>query len=584
MSNTKKGSTVDSTTDQQMYNNRKGIREAFKEVFFDKKGDVLVLVHSAKNLQLKSKFGRTEPFVKVSIGTKSMYAMNEESPVPVEKIDNPKWRKKLIFKNISPHHFHLPFRKSPSPEQLNMIIKVYDRDSDKIDHKLGEFQIPLKSLKRGSLQIKWYELETGGSIKIGVQPLNFGEIVWPEDKDTNLEEIISKNHDDTANGGERIAPPCIKQIKDSETLKTKLDIPRIKKKGASVLKQYESKNLKRSSPALAAGSFGTVYKGKVDDIKEVVIIKDILMTNLNAVQEWKKEIEMLGYNKKNKYVVRIYGYCFSEKKLSIVMEFMSKGSLYELLYERNEMDHFSIIQRLRMCRHCVRALCYVHACGIMHRDIKSPNILVSSDFSCKLGDFGCAKFLASSVMEKPPTLQRKHTANVGSPLWMCAEMKTSEYDFPIDVYSMGLVLYEILEGTLPGWNKTNKIAVLPDIFLGCEIIEPCLNQDPKKRPTAYDLLAALDGWLNNILQELYSSMGTEFDSMVNQSTAPLDLKSSPPSEPEYELKVGDDLARLYNFMLVADNRTSNRLLRQLGDLSPTKLEQRRLGRVNSESI
>jgi len=85
---------------------------------------------------------------------------------------------------------------------------------------------------------------------------------------------------------------------------------------------------------------------------------------------------------KNPYLVKIYGYIRTRKMLGIVLEYMEKGSLFDLLHKRKE--RLSQLQRVRMGRHCALGLAYLHTKNVIHRDIKSMNILVSNDYKCKI--------------------------------------------------------------------------------------------------------------------------------------------------------------------------------------------------------
>jgi serine/threonine protein kinase len=78
-------------------------------------------------------------------------------------------------------------------------------------------------------------------------------------------------------------------------------------------------------------------------------------------------------------VVDVLGYCASGKILTIVMELMDNGSLYNVLHVRH--DPLSLLQRMRMARHCALGLAHLHSKGVLHRDIKSMNILVRHRYS-----------------------------------------------------------------------------------------------------------------------------------------------------------------------------------------------------------
>lgn len=81
---------------------------------------------------------------------------------------------------------------------------------------------------------------------------------------------------------------------------------------------------------------------------------------------------------------------------------------------------------MRMALHMARGLGFLHSKGIAHRDVKSLNVLVTDDYSCKFADFGTAKLINDQ--------QILHTTNAGTPLWMAPEVRRGVYSFPADVY------------------------------------------------------------------------------------------------------------------------------------------------------
>lgn len=255
---------------------------------------------------------------------------------------------------------------------------------------------------------------------------------------------------------------------------------------------YNAKEIKRQHPHIAKGSYGVVYKGTVPDVKEVIVIKDMDFTNQKALDDWRKEIKMMAKTS-CEYVVRVLGYATAERTLTIVMELMTKGSLYDLLHTRKEP--LSVITRMRMARHCALGLQHLHDLKVMHRDIKSMNILVNDNYSCKLTDFGCAK----SLNEQGALL---NTANSGTPLWMAPEVKMGHYDYSADVYSLGLVIYELLEKRLPQYDQMRATVVIPREYDSKEIVGPCLNPDPRRRPKASEIVHKLDCVIRNIITSI----------------------------------------------------------------------------------
>eukprot|EP01124_Arcella_intermedia_P036813 TRINITY_DN9717_c0_g2_i1.p1 TRINITY_DN9717_c0_g2~~TRINITY_DN9717_c0_g2_i1.p1 ORF type:complete len:824 (-),score=168.04 TRINITY_DN9717_c0_g2_i1:843-3314(-) len=191
------------------------------------------------------------------------------------------------------------------------------------------------------------------------------------------------------------------------------------------LVRYNPQDLHREFPHIAKGSYGVVFKGKVPDVPHTVAIKDMDITDSNVIEDWKKELVVMNQNQ-SPYIVEVYGYTNNSQIVTIVMEFMSRGDLFTLLHKTKEP--LSILQRLRMSRHCALGIALLHQHNVIHRDVKSLNILLTEDFSCKLTDFGCAKLISDK--------QAVNTINSGTPLWMAPEVKSGhKYGLEADIYS-----------------------------------------------------------------------------------------------------------------------------------------------------
>jgi len=193
------------------------------------------------------------------------------------------------------------------------------------------------------------------------------------------------------------------------------------------------------------------------------------------------------------------------------------------------MDPLSMLQRLRMARHCALGLSLLHQHLVIHRDVKSLNILVTEDYSCKLTDFGCAKLISDR--------QIFNTANSGTPLWMAPEVKQGQYSFSADIFSLGLVVYELFERKLPGWDDNRKVIILPNQFQSYSLVTPCVHTVPEKRPTAILVVKALDKMIISMVESVKASLSnTEQELLLQSATTEGDV-------------IENNLVQLYKYLL-----------------------------------
>eukprot|EP01125_Pyxidicula_operculata_P019552 TRINITY_DN709_c5_g1_i2.p1 TRINITY_DN709_c5_g1~~TRINITY_DN709_c5_g1_i2.p1 ORF type:complete len:563 (-),score=165.05 TRINITY_DN709_c5_g1_i2:16-1704(-) len=279
---------------------------------------------------------------------------------------------------------------------------------------------------------------------------------------------------------------------------------REKETAPSPLIYFQANELEREFPHIARGSFGTVYRGTAKGIPGVVVIKDIDIINHQSITDWQRELSTMS-NTQNPYIVKLFGYSSTNKILTIVMEYVVNSDLFSLLHKNRmkQQQQLSFLQRLRMARHIALALQFIHSHNIMHRDIKSMNILVTEDYKCKLTDFGCAKFIigGGANNENPSIFQ---TSNSGTPFWMAPEVKRGNYySFSADIYSLGVVFYELFELSLPLYDESRSTILLPNhTFQSSSVVLPCLHINPLKRPTASQVVEVLNSMFTSMIMEV----------------------------------------------------------------------------------
>ncbi|CAL9054363.1 unnamed protein product [Musa banksii] len=230
---------------------------------------------------------------------------------------------------------------------------------------------------------------------------------------------------------------------------------------------------------LGTGSYGKVYRGALDD-GQLIAVKRAQQGSLQGEHEFKTEIEMLS-RVHHRNLVGLVGFCFDHNEQILVYEYIPNGSLRDSLSGKSGV-HLDWKKRLRISLDAARGLTYLHELAnprIIHRDVKSNNILLDHHLNAKVSDFGLCKPL-NDDLKGYITTQVKGTMGYLDPEYYMTQHLTEKSD----VYSFGVLLLELVTARKPiergrfiVREVRNAINKSPDLHDLRELLDPavCIN-------------------------------------------------------------------------------------------------------------
>uniref|UniRef100_A0AAZ3NST9 Receptor-interacting serine/threonine-protein kinase 2 n=1 Tax=Oncorhynchus tshawytscha TaxID=74940 RepID=A0AAZ3NST9_ONCTS len=253
---------------------------------------------------------------------------------------------------------------------------------------------------------------------------------------------------------------------------------------------------------LSKGGFGTVFKAQHCDWRTTVAIKCLKLDSPVGERERNcllKEAEVLHKARFN-YIIQIFGVCNEPEFFCIVTEYMSNGSLDQLLHEKTVYPLLAWSLRLRVLYEIALGVNFLHNMTppLLHHDLKTQNILLDGEFHVKIADFGLSKWRQLSISKgsgsKPPEMG-------GTVIYMPPEAyepsKSRRADAKHDMYSYAIIMWEVLARRIPFEEATNPMQIMFSVLRGArpETGLDCLPGDIPSRETLINLMTF--GWTAN---------------------------------------------------------------------------------------
>jgi len=267
----------------------------------------------------------------------------------------------------------------------------------------------------------------------------------------------------------------------------------------------------RITDEIGSGGMAVVYKGVQESLKRTVAIKALktsVMADKDVVARFEREATSVA-SFQHENIITVYDFFRERGALFIVMEYVEGIDLYDLLDRQQGLPaSISAIISLQVAR----ALDYAHFCGVIHRDVKPANIIISKLGTVKLSDFGIARVEQSDLTE--------FGVGLGTPAYMSPEQVLGgKLDHRSDIFSLGIVMYQMVTGQKPFVEDEQRTAMekiredsparprsvnaeIPKAFES--ILMRCLEKEPGDRfSSTQELVVALEQYLASTVTQNY---------------------------------------------------------------------------------
>ncbi|KAK8956644.1 Serine/threonine-protein kinase HT1 [Platanthera zijinensis] len=325
---------------------------------------------------------------------------------------------------------------------------------------------------------------------------------WPYEEIDQLREVLQKEIQKAMKEA-YLSPEQGPLILDdvqfkSEALSNQIKVPI----GGADIWEIDA-NLLEFQSRFASGSCGDLYRGTY--CSQDVAIKVFKSENVSAEMQSDFAQEVYIMRKiSHENVIQFIGACTKPPSLFIVTEFLSGGSVYDYLHKKE--GFFRLPSLLRVAIDVSKGMNYLHQNNIIHRDVKTANLLMDKNEVVKVADFGVARVKTQSGVM---------TAETGTYRWMAPEViEHKPYDHKADVFSFGIMMWELLTGKLPYEYLTPLQAAVGVLKKGLRptipkdahpklaaLLEKCWQRDPALRPDFLEILDALHRIAKEVREE-----------------------------------------------------------------------------------
>ncbi|KAG0235131.1 hypothetical protein BGW42_005781 [Actinomortierella wolfii] len=244
---------------------------------------------------------------------------------------------------------------------------------------------------------------------------------------------------------------------------------------------------------IGAGGYGSVYHARWGTRKVAIKLFSVTKDEAHQAADIQREIKLLE-KLRDRYIIQFYGTTYHQNNLVLVMDFAEGGSLQRAI-EKRRLDWPA---KIRIAQEITRGLAYIHHENILHRDLKSGNVLLSRHMEVKLCDFGLATVKVQSASKSSGDSLK------GTLRWMAPELfaKRPKYSTKSDIFALGMVMWEMAADCTKPFKEHGDNAMIallisrgeredlpddtPDDYR--RTVEQCWESDPAMRPEASDML------------------------------------------------------------------------------------------------